>query len=109
MPPFTRAGLVVHAFVQFSAATPPVLTDNQGVVSVVRNGAGDWTVTLAEEIDPTHRYVILTTVQAAAAQHQIGAAAQTDVAFQVLGFDLAVPGAVDAACRVLVLRVSTPT
>ena len=106
--PNINSAISLVAYAKVSAATPPVVTDAVGITGVVRNGAGDWTVTLADEIDNTQRSVTLTTNQAAAAHVQKNSAVQTDATIGVLGFDLAVPGAVDCAWEIKVERVSNP-
>lgn len=98
----------LHASADVSAATPPVVTNAQNISGVTRTGAGIWVVTLATALDFNDRKVTLTPNQAAGATVQLDPAVQTDTTIGVLGFDLAVPGAVDAAWQIKVDRVSVP-
>jgi hypothetical protein len=95
------------ASVKVSAATPPVLTNNVGVVSVTRTGAGIWVVTLNEQVDFQHRFVTLTPNFATDAKAILDPAVQTDTTIGVLGFVGAagVGVATDIAWEIKVERV----
>lgn len=62
------------------------LTDGVNILGVVRNGAGDYTITLGSDLDITQGHLSLTVNQAGTARAQENPAGATDNTRQVLAF-----------------------
>ena len=99
--------LVLHAYAKVSAATPPVISDAVNVTGASRTGAGITVVTLGSEIDPTQRFVAVTSTLATQGSVQKDPAVQTDGTVGVLGFVAAV--ATDVPYEISIFRVSVPS
>lgn len=50
---------LVHAMCQVTAQVGPVFSKNRGFSAVVRNGAGDYTLTLEQEVDLTEAEIFV--------------------------------------------------
>ena len=109
--PNINSALRLIAAVKVSAATPPILTSNVGVVSVTRTGAGIWVVTINEEVDFADRFVALNPNFATDAKVILDPAIQTDSTIGVLGFVGANGAGVatDLAWEIKVERIRTPS
>lgn len=95
----------VHAAGRWSAATPPVIeAAGTGDWSVVRNGAGDWTLTLQVPIDTTER-LVLATSRVTSTQVSVIEAGATDTTVQFL-CESDASGATDSAIDFMVLRIA---
>jgi hypothetical protein len=93
----------VHAAGRYSAAIPPLVEAiGTGDWGVVRNGAGDTTVTLLVGIDATERLILATS---RVTSTQVSVVSLTDTTFQVLCISDAA-AATDTAVDFVVLRIA---
>lgn len=73
------------------AVVRPAANEGERPFTVVRNGAGDYTVTMAADhtLTVTSRGYCFTAIHAAACIVQVAAATETATVFQILAFDAA--------------------
>ncbi len=94
----------IHASGRFSTAG--VLAASVNVVSVTRNGAGDYTIILDTEIDPIDRIILAQSTTAGDFTVQLDPGGDADSQFTFLSRTAAV--LTDCAIDFVVLRVSQP-
>ena len=87
---------------EFSAATPPVVTNAVNVSGVTRTNAGIWVLTIVDPCDENDRFVSLTGLLATHITLVLDPAIQTDTTIGILGFALAI--AADTAAFVKIER-----
>jgi len=95
----------LHSAGKVAGATG-ALTSPVNMAQAVRNGAGDYTLTLGTEIDATNRHVSLTLE--ASGTIELSPAGDTDGTFQVLTKNAA-GAATDLDFQVAVFRTSVPS
>lgn len=83
--PNIPSSVILHAAGFVTGGTGALGVNAANVASVVRNGAGDYTINLGTEIDPTERVVTIQPVNAAARTPTVQA--ETDASLQVLTWD----------------------
>jgi hypothetical protein len=95
----------LHAAGKIDGATG-ALTDGVNILSVVRNGLGDYTVTLGSAIDATARHLSLTANSAGSLESD--PAGNTDNSLQILAKDAA-GAAADVSIDLAIFRTSVPS
>jgi len=103
--PFLGPSFGLHAFGKITGGTG-ALTAQVNMTNSVRNGAGDYTLTLGSEIDPSVRHVSVTPRGAGTAELAPGG--DTDGALQILTKNAA-GAAADLDCEVAIFRTAVPS
>lgn len=94
----------LHAFAKITGASG-ALVDTVNMTGSVKNGTGDYTLTIGSEIDPATRHVSITARGAGTVELAPGG--DTDGALQILTKNAA-GAAADLDCEVAIFRTSLP-
>ena len=103
--PYLGPSFGLHSFAKVTGATGATL-DNVNVAGAVRNGPGDYTITLGSEIDPTTRSCLIT--PRGAGFVELAPGGDTDATLQILTKNPA-GAAADVDFEVSIFRTAVPS